>query len=87
MPLESPMTPEEIRTMYLKKREGRNFSAIIMGLYGSGKTTLIGTAPRPLLIDSFDPKGTVVLEQLYWDEIESGAILIRPWWSDDHVHP
>jgi len=87
MGLESIMSPEEIRSMYLKKREGRNFSAIIMGLYGSGKTTLIGTSPRPLLIDSFDPKGTVVIEQLYWDEIESGNILIRPWWADDHVRP
>ena len=64
-----------------------SFSAIIMGLYGVGKTSLITTGPKPWLIDSFDPKGTVVLELNMKDEIEAGNLVIRKFWNEDYMAP
>jgi hypothetical protein len=63
------------------------FSALVMGLRGVGKTTLLGTAPYPLLVDSFDPNGTVVLQQMYPEECRDGRILIRKWWGDRAKRP
>ncbi len=67
--------------------EAIKFSALVMGLRGVGKTTLLGTAPFPLLVDSFDPNGTIVLQQMYPEACRDGRIMIRKWWGDRAKKP
>jgi len=76
---------DEIRSQY-GKISMSSFSALVMGLFGVGKTRLIGTGRRPILIDSFDPKGTKILEILYPDEINK-TIFIRPFWEERFRRP
>ena len=85
------MTKEEaleraskIKDLYKTEKK---FSAIIMGIYGSGKTSILLTAPKPILIDSFDPNGTIGIEQDYADEIEKGNLFIRKFWDEDTNNP
>ena len=87
------VTQEDIRArfgdfskIYETSREFKSFSAIVMGLAGVGKTSFLATGRRPLLIDSFDPKGTVVLEQMYPEEIGK-SIIIRTFWDEDSANP
>lgn len=60
-----------------------NIGAMIGGLPLVGKTTMLGTAPGPVAIYSFDPKGLVVLR----DEIKSGRVLPFTHWDDDIKKP
>jgi len=73
---------EDIRKLYTAEKAD-NFSALIMSLPGSGKTTLIGTGRLPILLDSFDPKGPVVLRKL----IAEGKVLVRDWSGDSSKNP
>lgn len=87
------VTSEELKKHFgsieelYKTQPQTSFSAIIMGLYGVGKTSLLCTGPKPWLIDSFDPKGTVVLELKYADEIKKGNLIIRKFWNEDYENP
>ena len=69
--------------------EQTNFSALIMGLAGSGKTTLLTTGRLPLLVDHFDPRGTVVFrtDPTIRSLIEKGAIVVRPFWNERSTAP
>ena len=78
---------EEIRDLYRDTSKGENFSAIVTGEAGVGKTSLICTGRRPILIDSFDPRGTVAIEVMYPDEVKKGTILIRPFWDESYKAP
>lgn len=62
---------EDIRRMYEEDPRNKTFNAIIFGPLKVGKTSLIRTCPKPVLIHSFDPNGTLVLRDL----IESGEVL------------
>lgn len=75
-----------IKEMY-KTQPQLSFSALIMGLFGVGKTRFILTGPGPWLVDSFDPKGTVVLELMYPELIKSGELIIRKFWNEDSKNP
>lgn len=59
-------------------------SFLIQGETGTGKTHLIGTAPAPIFVDSFDQRGPeTILEHL-----KSGrAIADRRWEIDDPRNP
>ena len=70
-----------------QQKPSRRLSVLIMGLYGVGKTRFITTGRKPILIDSFDPNGTIVIEQLLGDEIKKGNILIRTFWNDSSKNP
>ena len=61
-----------------------NFSALVMGLFGVGKSTFLGTGRLPILIDSFDPRGTIVFhtDPFLNDLRESKKIIIRPYWDE-----
>jgi len=61
----------------------QNFSALVMGIFGVGKTSFIASGRKPVLIDSFDPMGTVVLRE----EVEKGDVVIRPWWNEKSDNP
>lgn len=61
----------QLDKIYASDPRGDTFRGIIVGPQGSGKTTLAETAPALVHIDSFDPGGTLVLE----DAIRVGRIL------------
>lgn len=73
---------ESINSMY-KDSGSDNFSALVMGEFGSGKTRLLKTAVKPVLVFSFDPKGTVVLK----DDIEKGEVFVIPFWDERSDKP
>jgi len=77
----------DIRQMYQDDNRAETLSILAMGLFGTGKTRLCASGRLPLLIDSFDPKGTIVLEQVYKQEIKDGLILIRTFWSENSKRP
>lgn len=56
-----------------------------MGHEGTGKTESLLTAPRPLLIDSFDPKGTV--SPKFKAGIAEGSILVDRYEHDSWKNP
>lgn len=62
---------EEIRKLYDSDPRNLTFNAIIFGSLKVGKTSLLRTCPKPVLVHSFDPNGTLVLRDL----IEKGEIL------------
>lgn len=77
------MDPQESKDAFLKRlekytstyattKQNNKANFIIAGRPGCGKTRLIGTAPAPILIDSFDPGGTKTLK----DEIAKGRVFI-----------
>lgn len=63
--------------------DGTRFSALVMGLFGAGKTSLLKTCRLPVLIDCFDPRGAVVLRK----EVLEGKIFIRSYWDERSGKP
>lgn len=63
----------------------KNFNALVYGHVGSGKTTLISTGRKPILIHSFDSHGTKTraLKPL----IDSGDLLIKRFEREDMKAP
>jgi len=57
-------------------------SALIAGLPGTGKTTMVGTSILPILIYSFDPKSTRVLWETYPKLMEKQWIVVIPFWDE-----
>lgn len=55
---------EDIRKMYEEDPRNRTFNGIIHGPIKTGKTSLLKTCPKPVLVHSFDPGGTDVLKDL-----------------------
>jgi len=66
-------TTEKIRKAYEEESEKGPPSFLITGEVGTGKTCLAETCPSPILIQSFDPKGT---DSINRELIKSGKILI-----------
>ena len=67
------------------KAEINKYCALVVGRRGTGKTHMLATAPRPLLIDSFDPNGTNIAALK--PGIEDGSILIRRFERDEWKNP
>lgn len=63
---------EEIRARYAEGMKHSGYNAMVYGYMGSGKTHLLGTARKPVLIHAFDPGG----EKTLADQIESGEVLV-----------
>lgn len=62
----------------------KKYQFLIYGSSGSGKTFSLRTARKPLLVDSFDPGGSVALKPL----VESGeAIVISEYEKEDPQKP
>ena len=69
-----------IREDYARQaNQYQNF--LLYGDFGTGKTSMLATCPRPVLVDSFDPGGTKTraLQLL----IERGDIVVDSRWETD----
>ena len=74
----------ELETMYSEKPSADTTNFFITGESGSGKTVMCSTAPAPILIDSFDPRGTESIEE----EIKKGRVFVDTRWEqDDQKNP
>lgn len=69
--LEIKKQAAEIKKMYEEDPRTKTFNALIYGSLKTGKTSILRTCPKPVLVHSFDPSGTLVLRDL----IEKGEIL------------
>lgn len=69
----------KLRETY-NKEHVRKFNALVYGAIGTGKTTLITTARKPILLDSFDPNGAETRAIL--PLIESGDVIVRDYGHD-----
>lgn len=47
----------DVQTMYDSDEYRNHFSCLLLGKYGTGKTTMLETCRKPVLIHSFDPGG------------------------------
>jgi len=75
--LRSPKSFEEIQESYEADAATRKVNAFVYGEWGSGKTTLAGTAPKPVVIDVFDPGGQKSIE----DKIRKGEVIADTRWQ------
>jgi len=71
MTLDLKVEAQKLRTMYNEDPRRDTFNAVIYGGLGTGKTSLLRTCRKPVLVHSFDPGGTTVLQE----EIDNGSIL------------
>lgn len=76
---------KEIAEIY--PQELGSFSCISMGEPGVGKTRFPFTGPTPVLLDSFDPKGTVSIYRDFKHLIDSGRAIIRTFWDENSKSP
>ncbi len=67
--LDARVRATEIRNLYNPGIQ--RFRALIIGNKGAGKTSLLKTARKPILLDMFDPQGEQVLSR----EIKRGEVL------------
>jgi hypothetical protein len=76
---------EAARKTYQAKGRTNKANVLLYGDFGTGKTTMIGTAPKPIWLHSFDPGGTTTsaLQPL----IESGDIVVQDFSGDSYKTP
>ena len=75
---------EKIQKMYEEDPRTNSFNCIIHGPIKVGKTSLIKTCPKPILVHSFDPGGTDVLKEM----IAKGEVLADTSFErEDPFHP
>lgn len=67
---------ERIREVY-KDGLSKSYNVLVYGDTGTGKTTLISTCRKPILLHSFDPGGTLSIRK----HIESGDIIADTRWE------
>jgi AAA domain len=77
MTLDARVEATRLRELYKEKKE--TVSILLTGDSGTGKTFLAKTAPFPVLMDSFDPGGTLSVR----DEILNGNIVAYDEWEND----
>lgn len=77
--LEIKKKVEELQRMYRENPKSKNFTALLLGESGSGKSYLLRTARKPIHIDVFDPGGTVNLVDL----IDKGEIVADLRWINE----
>lgn len=84
MPLDVKKEFDSIREQYAGDPSSETFNALICGEKGTGKTTLLTTCRKPVLVDSFDPGGLRGLKP--W--IDKGEIIPDTRWEhEDPMKP
>ncbi len=79
-PLNIDVELSKLKEMYQTGSQ-KKAHILIMAEKGAGKTTLIGTMPKPIFIMSFAPGGTQVLN----DQIEKGEIVVDTRYEVDDL--
>jgi hypothetical protein len=75
---------EDIKRLYEENPGSHTFNTIIHGPIKVGKTSMLRTCRMPLLVHSFDPGGTEVLEK----EIREGKVIVdNRFESEDPYNP
>lgn len=69
--LDIRLEAEKLRALYKNSPQTDKMHGLIIAEKGVGKTSIISTCPKPVLIHSFDPDGTAVLKE----EIASGDVI------------
>ena len=62
--LDARLEATKLRELYKVNPSQHSLKILVVGEKGSGKTRLLRTARRPIHVDSFDPGGTQVLDDL-----------------------
>lgn len=81
---------DEIDQMYKEMMgDSTAISILLMGIFGSGKTRCACTGRLPILVDVFDPKGTVIFHtDPYLNKLRiEGKIKLRPFWGENSQSP
>ena len=73
---------ERLRKVYMEGTHKDKLNALVIGDVGSGKTTLMRTCPRPILIHSFDPGGSRVRTLV--EGIDAGWIIVDSSFEADY---
>ena len=73
----------EIDATYKSSGASTTMNGLIIGPIRSGKTVALATAPRPIVIDSFDPGGTKSIQP----QIKEGGIYPTLYEEDDPKNP
>lgn len=71
----------EIRQMYSEDPSQATIKVLLTGEPKTGKTYLLRTAPKPVLVHSFDPGGTKVLRP--W--IDKGEVIVDTRWEQSSL--
>lgn len=71
--LEVKKSLSDLAQMYQQDKRQQSFNCLLYGRFGCGKTRLIETAPKPILVHSFDPGGSKTFDRRL---IDSGAIIV-----------
>lgn len=88
-PIDFKKQLDSIRAAYAAEGSSSNFSMLLIGDPGAGKTSLLRTARRPILLDSFDPQGELsVLKRINGQaSVEDGSILVRRFADENSKKP
>lgn len=70
---------EELRNIYSTKQDNRKAKILLYGEWGTYKTTIAATAPRPILYHGFDPGGEKVKH--IQDGVDDGSIIVDAEWQ------
>ena len=88
--LEAKRMAEEYQRLYSELVGSRqSFSCLVMGLFGAGKTTFACTGRLPILVDTFDPNGTIIFQTdpFLRDLVQKGALVTRTFWNESTHSP
>jgi hypothetical protein len=86
MPLDANATLMEIQQRYAKANANPTFNALVLGGYGSGKTRLLRTCRKPILVHSFDPGGSKTNKEFASDPT-NGMIVEDRFEKEDPNNP
>ncbi|KKN73976.1 hypothetical protein LCGC14_0395420 [marine sediment metagenome] len=81
---------EEIQQQYKEMMgDSTAISILLMGIFGAGKTRCACTGRLPILVDVFDPKGTVIFHtDPYLNKLrKEKRIILRPFWAENSQEP
>jgi hypothetical protein len=71
MPLDIKKELDDLQKMYKESAHTQAFKALIYGSMGTGKTNLLRTCRKPVLLHSFDPGGSKTIR----DEVVNGTVM------------
>lgn len=73
----------EIRKHFEDDPKNQTFNALVCGEMGTGKTHLLKTCRKPVLLHTFDPGGYVTVR----DEMKRGEIIVESFAPDNPMQP